>query len=128
VIQTTISSNADYGATNIFKHTWPQGLDVEIMKYSALERTWKEAGDAYDQEHVTPYIRKHPELFTLVESSLNFDYSHYRLTVDYPEDLELTRVLIEKFYADNKAWEEIINLMDKFPYLKKINASRINIT
>jgi len=125
VIRDTISSHADYGATNIYHHTWPHGLDVEVIKYDVLVRAWESAINPYDQEHVTPYIRNHPELFKLVESSLDQNYSIYRLTVDYPEDLELTKELIENYHADMLKWQDIIQILRKNPYLFQINKKRI---
>ncbi len=58
------------------------------------------------------------------EVPLEEDLSHYRLTVDYPEDLEFTRIMIEKYNAARMNWREIIDLLKKHPELVEINASR----
>ena len=40
---------------------FPDGLDIEIFTFSALEQAWKNATLNSEREHVTLYIRKHPE-------------------------------------------------------------------
>ena len=48
------------------------------------------------------------------------DYSNYRITLDRKEDL----LLIKKIYSqldDFCSWREVIKLIEKKPYLKKIN-------
>ena len=45
--------------------SFPDGLDIEIMKFSALREAWKNAELASEREHVTLYIRNHPEKFKI---------------------------------------------------------------
>ena len=53
-----MSSNTDY--LSDFDETLPDGLDLEIVRFEALERSWHEAQMASEREHVTQYIRKTP--------------------------------------------------------------------
>jgi len=101
-------------------------VDVEVFKFSALEKAWKEAKGQREREHVTPYIMEHPEYFRQVEIQLDRNLSNFRLTVDYPEDIEFTKVLIEKFNAEKMNWKEIVQLLEKHPELVAINAKRID--
>lgn len=39
------------------------GWDTEVMDFRALRRAYQEATAPGDREHVTPYIRNHPEIF-----------------------------------------------------------------
>ncbi len=117
---------ADYASNRIKNRSWPHGLDVEVFAFNALKTTWKNAKQKREREHVTPYIMGHPELFKHLEVPLKEDLSQYRLTVDYPEDLEFTRIMIEKYNADKMNWREIIDLLKKHPELVAINASRID--
>src|SRR6266404_2327957 len=50
------NGGADY-VSNTLAPTYPDGLDVEVFSFAALERAWKEADTAFDREHVTPYIK-----------------------------------------------------------------------
>ncbi len=44
--------------SNTIKPTFPDGLDVEIFNFDTLKKTWMEAKDTLDREHVTQYIIK----------------------------------------------------------------------
>jgi spore coat polysaccharide biosynthesis protein SpsF len=56
VIELTIKEKADYGA-NILIEEFPDGQDVEVFTFSALQKAWEEAVLPSEREHVTPYIR-----------------------------------------------------------------------
>lgn len=98
VVRRYRESSADY-ATNILYYTYPDGLDVEVFSYGALERAWESAKTNYEREHVTPYIQECDEFNCLnVENLVDLsEYSFYdedqvlRWTVDYPSDIEFVR-------------------------------------
>ena len=46
--------------------SFPDGEDIEIIKYSALKKCWREAHMASEREHVTLYIRNHKELMRML--------------------------------------------------------------
>jgi len=108
------------------KRTWPHGLDIEVIKFRALEIAWKKATEKEEREHVTPYILKNPEKFSIFELPYKKDLSKIRLTVDYPEDFEFARVLIEKFEAHKMNWKELVRLLEEHPEIVAINAKRVN--
>jgi len=90
----------DY-VSNVLEEHFPDGQDIEVFKFSALERAWKSAKLKSDREHVTPYIRFNStfnggKLF----SSMNFpcfnNFSHIRMTVDEAKDFELITKLVEE--------------------------------
>ncbi len=78
----------DYVSTGLDR-SFPRGMDVEVMTAEALRRSDAEATDAYDREHVTSYIYRHPEKFSLGDFN-------YRLTVDTTEDFSQMQALIEE--------------------------------
>lgn len=61
VVAAHIKSGADY-TSNTINPTFPDGMDVEVFTFEALERAWKEAKLPSEREHVTSYIRKNPKL------------------------------------------------------------------
>jgi spore coat polysaccharide biosynthesis protein SpsF (cytidylyltransferase family) len=101
--------DVDYCA-NIIIENYPDGQDVEVFKFSALEKAWKEAVLNSDREHVTPYIRNNSDLKNgKIFHALNFpataDYSKIRMTVDEQRDYNLVEKLINELGAD-KSWLE----------------------
>lgn len=104
--------------------TYPDGYDIEIFSFKALETAWKEAKLPSEREHVTQYIVKHNERFPKGNLENEIDLSNYRLTVDTPEDFKLISIIIEHFY-DN--WTEItlgdvMKFLNDNPELVEINA------
>lgn len=87
-------------ASNNLNLSFPFGADVEAFSFEALEQAWKEARDPDEREHVTPYIRKHQDRFPNVELRSLVDHSHIRIAIDYPQDMEFMRQLIERLFDD----------------------------
>jgi len=121
-IQAFLSHSADY-TSNALERTYPRGLDAEVFTIATLERTWRAAREAYEREHVTPYIYEHPELFRLVSVRDERDYSAYRLTLDTHEDLQLIRTIYSRFEGrDDFGWQDVLALMEREPELAQLNA------
>lgn len=93
----------DY-VSNGRKRTYPHGLDVEAFALEALRAAGREATDPYDHEHVTPFIYRHPERFTLADLVQDRDESHLRWTVDLPEDFDFVDRVYAALYPDNPAF------------------------
>ena len=121
VITRFLEEGADY-ASNVLQRTYPRGLDTEVMLRSALDRAWREAGEAYQREHVTPYICENPGLFKLLSVPHTADYSALRWTVDTAEDLELVRAVYAALgNGDEFGWEQALRIFASRPELALIN-------
>lgn len=125
VIEACLANNCDY-CSNTINPTYPDGVDVEVMKFSALEKAWKEAVLTSEREHVTPYIWKNSTakggtLFKGISFENKQDYSGYRLTVDEAADFELISKLVTAI-GDDKGWEEYVSYLDAHKELFEINA------
>jgi spore coat polysaccharide biosynthesis protein SpsF len=117
-----LKHGGDY-ASDDNPRTLPRGLDAEVLTFSALERAWKEGKEAYQREHVTPFVYEHPEWFSVISVRNDTDYSQYRWTLDTVEDLELLRAVYEKLgNRDDFGWREVLALMEREPELAKLNA------
>ena len=119
--------NLDF-VSNAIKPTYPEGLDVEVFSFNAFKRAWKEAKKKSEREHVTPYMRDHPDKFRLANIAKEGEnLSHLRWTVDYPEDLEFTREVYKRLYKEDKVFlmGDILDLLKKHPELSKINEGHI---
>lgn len=111
----------DYASNTAPERTFPRGLDTEVMRFDALERAWREDDDPAWREHVTPYIRRHPERFQTYGVLNDEDLSRMRWTVDTPEDLAFVRRIYEHFGHDQFSWHEVLALLDRHPEWLAIN-------
>ena len=118
-------STLDY-ASNTIEPTWPEGLDIEVIRLHALLRAHREAVLKSDREHVTTYIWKRPREFKLHSMVWSRNLAHWRLTVDKPADLELIRRIFHHF-ADWPLvdYERIVQWLEKQPELLLINAGTV---
>jgi spore coat polysaccharide biosynthesis protein SpsF len=120
-IRAFLDRHADY-ASNVRVRTFPRGLDTEVMTVQALERAWHESSKPYQREHVTPYIYENPGEFKLHGIENDTDCTRHRWTVDTPEDLQLLRVIYERFNGrDDFGWREVLELVEGEPSLADIN-------
>jgi spore coat polysaccharide biosynthesis protein SpsF len=113
---------ADY-ASNTIVQTYPRGLDTEVFSRAALERAWAEARKSYEREHVTPYFYQHPQLFRIASVRGKTDESHFRWTLDTPEDLQLIRTIYSRFNNQHTfGWQQAVALMEREPELGELNS------
>jgi spore coat polysaccharide biosynthesis protein SpsF (cytidylyltransferase family) len=125
VISACVSENVDY-ASNALIPTFPDGIDVEVFRFAALEKAYRQAKIKSDREHVTPYIwrnstEKGGTLFSSFAVKNGEDFSNYRLTVDEEADFKLIEHLISTLGTD-KSWQEYVTYLNRHPDLLKINA------
>jgi spore coat polysaccharide biosynthesis protein SpsF len=123
VIRTYRNLNYDY-ISNSFVTTYPRGLDTEIFSFKALERAFFEAHDPAEREHVTPYLYRHPEKFSLKNMASPQHFGHHRWTVDTPEDFLLIRYIFEHLYPTqpNFRLKDVLALLQAHPEWVKINS------
>jgi spore coat polysaccharide biosynthesis protein SpsF len=125
VVERAIVSGADYCSNNL-EPSFPDGQDIEVFRFSALEAAFREAILKSDREHVTPFIYRNArakggDRFTAVNFGNESDYSAVRLTVDEPEDLEVVRILAAKLGLD-QGWKEYADLYGSDAEIKKLNS------
>lgn len=115
-------NNSDY-TCNTLNETFPDGLDVEIFTYEALEKTWKEAKLTSEHEHVTPYIRNHKEIFKISGLDNKVNLSKKRWTLDEYDDYKFLKVIFENVYVNNPDFRmnDILKYLRKNPDVEIIN-------
>lgn len=123
VIHRHLEGGFDY-TSNSIERTYPDGLDVEVMKFSALEAAFREAVLPSEREHVTPFIYKHPERFRIGQATQSRDHSALRWTVDEPEDLVLIERIYEALYPRDPGFgqERIVAFLEENPELLDLNS------
>jgi len=111
----------DY-ASNTIEPTFPEGMDIEVFSFRALERAWKEARLPSEREHVTPYIWKNPTRFNIANVRHEVDLSHLRWTLDYEEDLHFAREVYARLsHKGIFLMEDVLALLQTEPELSRIN-------
>jgi spore coat polysaccharide biosynthesis protein SpsF len=117
---------AGAGALFVREGRFPHGLDAECFSFSALERSWREATDVSDREHVTPFMWRVAGRFRNGTLRSNKDYSDLRWTVDYEEDLRVVRQIYEHLYPMNPEFglNDILEYLKEHPTLMAINRCR----
>jgi len=121
MLQIFLKNNYDY-VTNREPPTFPDGLDTEIIAFSALKKTTKYAKMSSEREHVTSYITKNSNKFKIFNYRNKKDLSHLRWTVDEKRDLDF----VKKIYFQMKpktlfSTNTVLKILAKEPSLLRIN-------
>ena len=121
VIEEHLKSNSDY-TSNCIPPTYPDGLDVEIFTFDALERAWSGAELLSDKEHVTPFIRNN-EAFRKNNVVSDIDYSKKRWTLDEEKDFAFINKIYAHFYPNfDFGFKDIIAYIELNKELEGINS------
>lgn len=121
----SIIKNQDFDyVSNTITPTFADGLDVEVFTRLALEKSFAQASLSSEREHVTQYIKKHPEQFKQYSFEQETDCSNLRWTVDEAIDLELIRKFYKCLYQRNNRFlaKDILTLLNDNVGFKLINA------
>ena len=112
VILHHIKTNSDY-TSNVNPPSFPDGLDIEIFKRKLLTETYGKVSSKFDQEHVTPLMKRNRKIKKYNYSN-KIDFSKYKISVDEFEDYENIKYLIK-----NNKNNIFINTMKILNFLKK---------
>ncbi len=115
-----LAQNLDY-VSNVEPPSYPDGLDVEAMTMAALSQAENEAALGSEREHVTPFIRNNPDRFARASLESTIDLSALRWTVDYADDLDTVRAMVEAIKGDPV-------LADRFDFLRVIDQLKLSDT
>ncbi len=115
----------DYYA-NILEELYPDGQDIEVFTFSALEKAWNEAKLNSEREHVTPFIRnnssyKNGKLFKSDNYAPDKNYNHVRLTVDEQVDFDVIEKIINDLGLE-KDWKTYADYYLYNPDIKMLNS------
>lgn len=99
-------TSADYAC----EYGLPCGAGVEGLTAAALDRAGAQAHSAHDREHVTTFIKSHPELFHLAvrPAPVTLTRPALRLSVDTADDLAWVRELFFRAGTDDPSLAKLI--------------------
>jgi len=126
VLQLRSRENAAYACNNM-PPSWPHGLDCEAIAFDWLERAAREASDAHDREHVTPYLRHHPDATRANLAGPGGVAAQQRWTLDYPQDLAFLKELFALLPPSPVplGYRDVLAIIDANPWLSGINDSHV---
>jgi len=110
--------------TNAIERTYPDGQDIEIISFRALEDAYKNATDAHDREHVTTYIGVRDKEFRHGNFRYKKDLSRLRWTVDYPADFDFVEAVFMELYPSKGisfSMEDVLALLERKPEIGMMN-------
>ena len=91
-----------------------------------MEKVWKTVKNNYDREHVTSFF-KSSDKFRIINHKNKENYSHFRFTVDYKEDLDFIKKIFNYFSPSIYfSWEQVVKLIDIYPKWFLINRNKKN--
>lgn len=103
--------------------SFPEGLDVEVLTFNALEISYNNVISDFDKEHVTQYIHKNKDMFKIANIQNDKDLSFYRWTLDTIEDYQFAQKIYSELYKEGDVFlrEEILELLEKSPLILELN-------
>ena len=105
--------------------SFPDGEDIEIIKFPVLKKSWQEAKLKSEREHVTMYIKNHSDQFHIQNLECPIQgIGTKRWTLDEEEDYGLISEIYQHFTAQGKedfVTEDILEFLAQNPELEKLN-------
>ena len=121
LLKSHFAEGADYSA---FVNAAP-GMDMEIIQLNALKAVEQIFPQAEYSEYMTWYFQNNPDYFRVNRVELPSALSReYRLTLDYPEDLELFNRIEKHFELSGQEFSArtLFEFLDNHPEVAAINS------
>jgi spore coat polysaccharide biosynthesis protein SpsF len=127
VIGAYLEGGFDY-VTNNFPQTFPDGQEVEVLSRSALERVAREATEERQRIHLLTYIWENSELFAIRNLRHDPPLTRERWTLDYPEDLDLLRAVMEALAPADPIFgmDALLAYLDEHPEVRALNSAHVD--
>ena len=115
--------------TNGLPPTFPHGLDIDIIPISTFKRLDSEVKNSFYRDCFGAYIMENPKRFRIYNLKNPVNLSSIRLTLDYPEDLILTKKIFDALGKENKIFvmKDILKYLKENPQVLEINKKRIDM-
>lgn len=123
IIECHLLGQYDY-TSNAIEPCYPDGLDVEVIKFDVLKQAWQKATMNSEREHVTQYILQNDGIYKIKSFLCPDDLSHIRLTVDEPEDFMLINKIFEELYPSTPtfSYKDVLYFLEQNPDLIQLNS------
>lgn len=126
VIDAYQGAKVDY-VSNVMTRSYPMGMETQVFARSILEDVARRTQDAHDHEHVSLYIYRNPQFYSLhnVAAPEALTRPDLRLTLDTKEDLALIAAVYEALVPKSPAFSlaEMLAFLDANPAIAAINSA-----
>jgi len=114
--------DVDY-LSNTLEPTFPDGLDIEIIKNGVLKKLSTFKLEPKEIEHVTYGIYTRPKVYKLFNYLNDSNKSLDRWTVDYQEDLDFVRLIFNEYRGREAEFtlQEVSEFLGANPRLQDLN-------
>jgi spore coat polysaccharide biosynthesis protein SpsF len=116
VVARFTEGNHDY-VSNTMTPTYPDGLDVEVVRASVLREVAMASTDRDEREHVTLGVYRRQDQYRIGNVVGDTDLSDLRWTVDTPEDYAFVCGIYDALHPSNPHFdiEEILGYLREHP-------------
>ena len=117
------ASHADY-LSNTMTPTFPDGLDVEVVKADVLREVAKASTDQPEREHVTLGVYRRNDQYQIENFAQSDDLSDLRWTVDTSEDFAFVQKIYSELFPSNPNFDlpDILRHLEAHPELSRTQA------
>jgi len=124
-VQSFLANDCDV-VTTVRVPSYPQGIDAEVFRLSALDEVKRTVTDPAVREHVSLYFYENPDNYRIVNllAPACWSWPEVRLQLDYPEDhifLEAVYQRLEPAHGPTFGVGDVIALLQREPGLVEIN-------
>jgi len=126
VIKAYRADSVDY-VSNTLTRSYPDGMDTQVFATRILADVATRTSDSVDHEHVSLYIYRHPELYSLanVHAPPRETKPDLRLTLDTAEDLAVIRATFAALrpLRPDFALADMLDFLDRHPEIAALNSA-----
>lgn len=119
----------DYVA-NALELSYPLGIVAQVYSEMTLTETEALSKGRYDRDGTSDYIWQNPDRYRLfnLKAPPELTAPEVRLTVDYPEDLQLIKLIYEHLYPQDPSFTvgDILQLLERRPEWRQINGHLVH--
>lgn len=127
VLRTFSEAQSDYCT---LAQGYPDGLDTQVFRVSALQSAHQYADSAEEREHIGLFIERNPSMFSTSEAKIFFGLDQHRWTLDYPRDYEFLQRIFgllfdeDPFFSSRKVLECLKDNPDLMAFSKESQSER----
>lgn len=107
----------------MLSETFPDGQDLEIIKYDLLKYVWENANLMSEREHVTLYIKNHINEFKVQDFKCKLgNLNSERWTLDEAADFDMINKVYDYFLPNmDFSMEDVFTFLNANPNIRSIN-------